>query len=139
MLIGKSDHNIDEKGRLFIPSKYREDLGDKFVITKGLDCCLNLYSLSEWKLFEEKILALPRSKSKGLQQYFFNSAESIKIDSQGRFVIPADLKKFADLKKSVKITGSSNHLEIWDIESWEEENNKWGPENISALMEELGI
>ena len=95
--------------------------------------------MSEWKIFEAKILALPRSKSKGLQQYFFNSAESIKIDSQGRFVIPQNLKEFAKLKKSVKITGSSDHLEIWDNESWEAEDNKWNPENISLLMEELNI
>ena len=104
---GEFQHNIDAKGRLFIPAKFREELGKMFIITKGLDGCLFVYSASAWEVLEDNINQLPLSKSRNLQRFFFSSAADCVPDAQGRVLIPQNLREYAALQKEVTIIGVS--------------------------------
>lgn len=137
MLIGEYNHNIDAKGRMNFPAKLREDLGDRFVITKGLDNCLVAYSLEGWLALEEKIKALSMSKGRTLQRFLFAGACEIQPDKQGRILIPANLRTYADLQKDVVVVGSSNKVEIWNKLNWEAECDKMTGALMAEVMEEL--
>lgn len=139
MLIGEYNHSIDIKGRLNFPAKLREDLGDRFIITRGLDNCINVYSIEEWKTLEENIQTLPRSKRRNLERFFFAGAVEVIPDKQGRIVIPNTLRTYANLEKNVTITGVSDHVEIWDQTAWENSFNTLSPELIAQTMDELGF
>lgn len=136
---GEYQHSIDAKGRLFIPAKFRENLGAAFVVTKGLDGCLFLYSMQAWNILEDKINGLPMSKSRDLQRFFFSSAADCAPDAQGRVVIPQNLRQYAGLTKDVTIIGVSGRAEIWDTERWRQYNGALTPEAIAQAMEELGF
>lgn len=136
---GVYEHNIDAKGRLFIPTKLREGLGDNFVVTRGLDGCLSLYSESSWKVMEEKISSLPLSQSRDLQRYFFSSAMDCEPDTQGRVVIPQNLREFAGIKKTVVVVGMINRAEVWDADKWNSYSGNISEDKIIATMEGLGI
>ena len=112
MFMGEYSHTIDAKGRLIIPSKFREQLGEEFVLTKGLDGCLSIYPNDEWAAFEEK---------------------------QGRILVPATLREFAGLEKDVVLTGNINRIEIWSKEKWNENSNYDDMDAIAESMEEMGI
>lgn len=99
MLSGKYKHTIDAKGRVIVPIRFREDLGDTFVVTRGLDECLALYSMQEWSGLEEKIKQLPMARSRQIQRYLFSNAFPVELDGQGRIVLPADLREFARPEK----------------------------------------
>lgn len=137
MLIGEFNHTIDVKGRLNFPSKLRDDLGDSFIMTRGLDRCLNVYSLEEWKDLESSIKTLPRSKRRNLERFFFAGACEAIPDKQGRIVVPQTLREYASLEKEVVITGSSDHAEIWNKELWTKEFEEMSPESVAQLMDEL--
>lgn len=139
MLIGEHQHNLDVKGRVFIPARFREELGEHFIITKGLDSCLFVYSLEEWKSLEEKIRLLPLSKARNLQRFFFAGACDVEADKQGRVLIPANLRKYASLTKDVMIIGASNRAEIWDMQKWNEMCGAITPESVVEAMDELGF
>ena len=139
LLIGEYEHSIDQKGRINFPTKLLEDLGEKFIITKGLDNCLFVYSYEEWKLIENKIKALPMSKTRNLQRFLFSSAAEISSDKQGRIVIPKNLRDYADLSKNVIITGVSVRCEIWDRDRYNKMNEEITPEEIESAMEDLGF
>lgn len=140
MLIGEYIYNIDVKGRVNFPVKLREDLGDRFVIAKGLgDNCLFVYSHDEWKSVEERLKALPLSKARDLQRFFFASACEVEPDKQGRIVIPANLREYSGLSKDVAIIGASSHCEIWSKENWDAVCSGLDAETISAAMDELGF
>ena len=134
---GEFQHNIDAKGRLFIPAKFREELGKMFIITKGLDGCLFVYSASAWEVLEDNINQLPLSKSRNLQRFFFSSAADCVPDAQGRVLIPQNLREYAALQKEVTIIGVSGRVEIWNTQAWEahEQQLREGP--IADAMEEL--
>ena len=136
---GTYEHNVDAKGRLFIPTKLRDELGDNFVMTKGLDGCLSLYSQKNWAIIEEKIAALPSSKARSLQRYFFSNAMDCEPDSQGRVVIPQVLREFAGITKAVVVIGIVDKAEIWDAEKWRQYNESIDEEDVLKSMEELGI
>lgn len=136
---GEFQHSIDAKGRLFIPAKFRESLGSAFVITKGLDGCLFVYSLAAWNVLEEKINGLPLSQSRDLQRFFFSSAADCAPDGQGRVVIPQNLRLYAGLTKEATIIGVSGRAEIWDTERWQRYNGALTPEAIAQAMEQLGF
>ena len=106
---GEYRHSIDVKGRLFIPAKLREELGERFTVTRGLDKCLAIYPENEWNILEERIRALPMSKARDLQRFFFSSAFDAELDSQGRILLPAGLRKFAEITKEAVITGVSGN------------------------------
>ena len=142
MLIGEYNHNIDSKGRLILPSKFRTELGDRFIVTKGFDGCLYGYSVEEWKAIEEKIKTLPLVTGKDARnftRFFFSSAIECEIDSQGRILISQNLREFAELKKEVVIIGVSSRIEIWSKEKWDEYNESQDSEDIAEKMTFLGI
>ncbi|WP_316568425.1 division/cell wall cluster transcriptional repressor MraZ [Neobacillus sp. YIM B06451] len=122
MFMGEYHHNIDNKGRLIVPSKLRDNLGEMFIITRGLDRCLFGYPLSEWKVIEEKLKALPLTKkdARAFTRFFFSGATESEIDKQGRINIPAPLLDYANLQKECVILGVSNRIEIWSKQIWEE-------------------
>ncbi len=119
---GEFAHVIDEKGRLFIPAKFRAELGCSFVLTRGLGKCLAAYPISEWKAFEEKIMSYSPRKSRELQLYFVATSHDMELDSQGRILVPAKLRAFAGLEKNLVVVGMVDHLEIWDESEWDKTN-----------------
>ena len=141
MLTGEFNHSIDSKGRLIIPSKLRESLGEHFVITKGMDGCLFLYPDNEWKAFEEKLRALPltNKNARTFSRFFVAGATSCELDKQGRILVPATLREFAGLEKDVVLTGNINRIEIWSKEKWNENSNYDDMDAIAESMEEMGI
>lgn len=143
MLLGEYSHNLDAKGRVSVPAKFREDLGHTFIVTKGLDNCLFAYSKEEWKTFEEKLKNLPLTNmnARNFIRFFFSGANECEIDKQGRINIPQNLREYASLSKDVYIIGVSTRVEIWDKEKWD---NYTSPENmdldeIASQMSNLGI
>jgi len=139
MLIGEYSHNIDAKGRLNFPARLREDLGERFIVTKGLDDCLFVYSLDEWKVLEQKIKELPLSKARAIQRYLFSGACEVEPDKQGRILIPANLREFAGLEKDIMVIGASNRAEIWNRSRWENACGDLNSDAIAQAMDELGF
>ena len=131
MLIGEYEHSVDAKGRLIMPSKLKQDLGESFIVTKGLDSCLFVFSLTEWSNFEEKLKTLPLTNKNAWDfvRFFLSGATECELDKQGRFLISANLRQYASLEKDVVIIGVGTRLEIWNKEKWQEYSNE---ENISA-------
>ncbi|MCD5322583.1 MULTISPECIES: division/cell wall cluster transcriptional repressor MraZ [Pontibacillus] len=121
MFMGEYQHNIDAKGRIIVPSKFREGLGESFVITRGLDKCVFAYPLSEWKVIEEKLKKLPLTKkdARAFTRFFFSGAVECEVDKQGRINIPAPLRSYAALEKEVIVIGVSNRVEFWAKDDWE--------------------
>ena len=140
MLLGEYNHNLDTKGRVSVPAKFREDLGMNFIITKGLDNCLYAYSKEEWKIFEEKLKNLP-SSARNFVRFFFSGATEVEIDKQGRINIPQNLREYASLTKDVCIIGGSTKVEIWDKQKWEEYTSpdNMNIDDIASQMSALGI
>jgi MraZ protein len=122
MFMGEYHHSIDNKGRMIVPSKFRDELGDMFIITRGLDQCLFGYPISEWELIEEKLKGLPLTKkdARAFTRFFFSGATESELDKQGRINIPAPLLQYAKLEKECVILGVSNRIEIWSKEIWED-------------------
>ena len=139
MLIGEYQHNIDVKGRIIVPAKFREDLGDKFYVTKGLDNCLFVLSPSEWDKLQEKIMAMPMRKAKGLQRFFFAGAVEVEPDKQGRILLPQNLRDYAQLAKDVVFIGASKRAEIWDAGRWNAFNDTLTEDSVAAVMDELSL
>lgn len=141
MLIGEYEHSLDSKGRLIMPSKLREDLGEKFIVTKGLDGCLFAFSKLEWSNFEQKLRTLPISNkdARNFSRFFFAGAIECEIDKQGRFLITSNLREFAKLEKDVVIVGMDTRLEIWSKENWQQEDSIISADEIAEKMEMLGI
>ena len=142
MLLGEYFHNIDKKGRIILPSKFRSELGDRFIVTKGFDGCLYGYSVDEWKGIEEKIKTLPLITGKDARnftRFFFSSAIECEIDSQGRILISSGLREFATLTKEVVIIGVSSRIEIWSKDNWKEYSKKQDLDDIAEKMSLLGI
>lgn len=122
MFMGEYKHNVDVKGRMIVPAKFREGLGDSFVVTRGLDKCLFAYPLDEWKVIEEKLKQLPLTKkdARAFTRFFFSGAIECEIDKQGRINIPQNLRNYADLEKECVVIGVSERVEIWANDKWEE-------------------
>lgn len=141
MLIGEFEHSLDAKGRLIMPAKLREDIGEKFIITKGLDGCLFAFSIEEWKNFEQKLRTLPISNkdARAFSRFFFAGAIECEIDKQGRFLISSNLREFANFIKDVVIVGMDSRIEIWSKEKWQKCDEDISAEEIAQKMEMLGI
>lgn len=141
MLIGEYEHSLDTKGRLIMPVKLREDIGEKFIITKGLDGCLFIFSTTEWTNFENKLKQLPISNkdARMFTRFFFSGAIDSELDKQGRFLIPSNLREFAELEKDVIIVGMDSRIEIWSREKWNNCRNEISADEIAEKMEMLGI
>lgn len=138
MLMGEFHHNIDEKGRIIIPSKIREELGEEIIVTRGLEDCLFVYSLDEWSLIVSKLKTLPFTKkdARSFTRMFLSGATSASFDKQGRIKIPTPLTSYASLTKECVIIGVNDRLEIWSLEKWNRfmEESK---EDLSDLADHL--
>ena len=141
MLIGEYEHSLDPKGRLIMPARLRDDIGEKFIVTKGLDGCLFAFSLSEWTNFEQKLRSLPISNkdARSFTRFFFAGAIDCEIDKQGRFLISSNLREFAGLEKEVIIVGMDSRIEIWSKDKWEKCDEDISADEIAEKMEMLGI
>jgi len=143
MFIGEYAHNLDEKGRLAIPVKFRRDLSKGAVVTRGLDNCLFLYTKTEWEKLAEKLAVLPisQSNSRAFSRLMLAGAMEVEIDKQGRVVLPEYLREFAGLKKNIVLAGLYNRAEIWDEEKWKtyKTQTETNSNEIAEKMAELGI
>lgn len=139
MLFGGFDHKIDKKGRVFIPSAFREELGESFIICRGIygKCCLCVYSAEQWSRLVEKIGTLPNGRSSNVKRFLYDGAFNVEFDTQGRILVPPTLREYAGFDSEVHIIGMDTNLEIWDASRWAEENEQNTLESISAVMEEL--
>ena len=141
MFMGEYNHTVDAKGRLIVPSKFREQLGDEFVVTKGLDGCLFVYENTEWKALEEKLHALPltNANARKFSRFFLAGATTCEVDKQGRILLPAVLRDFAGIDKEAVLVGVGSRIEIWNREAWNQSNTYDDMEEIAENMEGLGI
>ncbi|MGY0692288.1 division/cell wall cluster transcriptional repressor MraZ [Virgibacillus sp. FSP13] len=138
MFMGEFQHNIDTKGRIIVPAKFREELGESFVVTRGLDKCLFAYPMTEWKLLEEKLKKLPLTKkdARAFTRFFFSGAVECEIDKQGRINIPQPLRNYATLDKECVVIGVSNRIEFWASENWDDYFND-SEESFAEIAENL--
>ncbi len=136
--MGEYQHSVDAKGRLIIPSKFREELGTTFVITRGLDNCLFGYPMDEWRKLEEKLKELPMTKkdARAFARFFFSGATEVEIDKQGRINIPSTLATYAKLEKECVVLGVSSKIEIWAKDAWESYFND-AEESFNEIAENL--
>lgn len=141
MFMGEYSHSIDAKGRLIVPARFRDELGDNFVITKGLDGCLYIYPASEWMLFQEKLSKLPLNdkNARKMVRFFVSGAADCELDKQGRFLIPATQREFAGITKEVVLAGSITRIEVWSKERWSEDSNYDDVDAIAEEMQGLGL
>ncbi len=139
MFTGEFHHTLDGKGRVIIPSRLREGLGERFVITRGLDHCLFVYPNSEWVRLEQKLKQLPftRKDSRAFTRLFFSGAMEVEADRQGRVLIPQNLREYAGIDKEVMVIGVSNRVEIWSEPAWREYFGQ-ADENYEELAEKMG-
>lgn len=141
MYMGEYSHSIDAKGRLIIPSKFREALGEEFVVTKGLDGCLFVFDKTEWSAFEEKLKSLPITNKEARQfvRFFLAGAAAMEVDKQGRILLPGVLREFADITKDVTLIGVGSRIEIWSKERWDGTSDYEDMEEIAEHMAGLGL
>lgn len=142
MFIGEYQHGLDAKNRIIIPSKFRDEFGGKFVLTKGLDGCLYAYALQEWKILEEKLKALPLTNkdARAFVRFFFSGASEVELDKQGRGLIPQNLIEYAGIEKEIVSIGVLTRVEIWSKQKWQQYNeSNIDFDAIAEKMSELGI
>ncbi len=143
MFIGEYQHTLDPKNRVIMPSKFREKLGDSFVMTKGLDNCLFVYSSEEWSIVEDKLKTLPMTNkdARAFVRFFFAGACECELDKQGRILMPNNLKEYAKIDKELVIIGVSTRIEIWSRDEWNKFNNdaNISYEDVAEKMSQLGI
>ena len=141
MLMGEYEHTLDAKGRISMPAKLRTDMGETFILTKGLDGCLFAFSQEEWLNFETKLKALPLSdkNARNFVRFFLAGATECEIDKQGRFLIPTNLRVAASLEKEAVRIGVGTRLEIWDKSIWKSKDEEISAEEIAKNLTMLGI
>lgn len=143
MLIGEFQHSLDNKGRVIIPSKFRDELSEDFVMTKGLDNCLFIYPKNEWEKITNKIKELPMTSKpvRAFVRTFFSGAVDQTLDKQGRILIPQNLREHANITKDAVIIGVSTRVEVWSVENWNSYQNAeaLSYEDMAEKMAELGI
>ena len=143
MLMGEYVHSIDAKGRIILPADFREELGEHFVITKGLDNCLFVYDEEEWNNLSQKLRQLPLAKpeARAVVRFFFAGARTLECDRQGRFLVPGSLRSYAMLEKDVVLIGVSSRIEVWSKAEWTRYNDTVNPTvtQIAESLADLGI
>ncbi len=136
-MTGEYQHSLDAKGRLFMPAKLRDELGEVFFITISMDRCLCAYSGESWQNLSERVSAMPYVKQRKMRPIFAHAAKC-ELDAQGRTLIPQKLRDYAGFTKNVTVVGCNNHAELWDSDAWRAVYElETTPENIAAVMEEL--
>ena len=141
MFMGEYNHIIDAKGRLIIPARFRELLGEEFILTKGLDGCLSIHPMDAWEAFETKRRALPltNKNARTFTRFFVAGATNCELDRQGRILVPQTLREFAGMEKEVVPTGNLDRIEIWSKEKWSENCNYDDMDSIAESMQDMGI
>ena len=143
MLLGEYRHNLDSKGRLAVPAKFRQKLEQGAILTRGLDNCLFVFATKEWEALVEKLMALPlaQANSRAFVRLMLSGAMDVELDSQGRILIPDYLRKYADIKKQAVVTGLYSRIEIWDDHRWQSYKQKTesASDEIAEKLGELGI
>jgi len=141
MFMGEYNHSIDAKGRVIVPAKFRDSLGEQFVVSQGLDGCLFIFPNEEWQRFEEKLKTLPMSdkQARKFVRFFLAGAAEVEVDKQGRILLPSVLREFAGLSKDVVLVGVGARAEIWDKERWIENTSYDDMDEIAEHMSGLGI
>ncbi len=121
VLMGEFSHSLDDKGRITIPARLREDLDVHFVMTKGLDGCLFLYPMNEWHKLEERLKALPltNANARAFQRLFLAGAQDVEVDRQSRVTVPPRLREYAGVNRDVVLVGVSNRVELWSQDNWQ--------------------
>ena len=140
MFFGEYQHNVDKKGRAFIPSKFREELGESFMICRSIDSrpCLRVYSAEQWAVLDEKLRALP-ARAGDFKRKIYSSATSLECDSQGRILIPVKLREFAGLGGEASFIGMSDFFEIWKPDNWINEDSGCTEERMDEIAEEYNL
>lgn len=138
MLIGEFQHNIDTKGRIIMPAKFRSDLGERFIVTIGMDGCLFGFPLTSWEVIQEKLKELPiaRKDARKFTRYFYSAATEVEFDKQGRINLPKSLVEYAKIDKECRVIGVSDRIEIWSSSQWEAFAAD-AKENFEDLAEEM--
>lgn len=143
MLLGEYKHNLDNKGRLAIPAKFREKLSSGAIITRGLDHCLFVFGMHEWENLVQKLVSLPlaKSDSRAFARLMLSGASDVQFDAQGRILIPDSLREYAKMKKRVVVTGMYSRIELWDQDEWQSYKAKTegAADEIAEKLSELGI
>lgn len=141
MFMGEYNHTIDPKGRVIMPVKFREKLGENFTITKGIDRCLQVFDAQEWSAIEEKVAKLPMTdkKAREFARFLFAGAVEVETDKQGRILIPTVLREYAGLDKDVVLLGAASRVEIWSKEKWDAAEENIDIDDIASHMQELGM
>lgn len=143
MFIGEFSHNLDDKGRIAVPKKFRSDLSRGAVVTRGLDSCLFLYTKKEWAKLAEKLAGLPfaQANTRAFSRLMLAGAMDVEVDAQGRIILPEYLRQYAGITKEVTVAGLYNRLELWDSEKWNEYKSKTETESnqIAEQMSALGV
>lgn len=137
-MCGEYQHALDIKGRVNFPAKIRDSLGERFIITRGLDECLFVYSGDGWAVLTDKLNALPM-KSRDIKRFFFASAIEVEPDKQGRILIPQNLREHARLDKDLTVIGAGERAEIWDAQRWEDKKGAIDTAALEQAMDELGF
>lgn len=140
MLYGGYEHTVDKKGRVFIPAKFREDLGESFIICRGISGkqCLCIYSFAQWEKLVAKLSDLPMSKSSGIKRFIFDGSFNVEFDTQGRIVIPPSLRDYAGLQSGAHLIGMYSYVELWSSELWSKETD-YTAEQALKDAEELSL
>ena len=142
MFRGEYSHTVDAKGRLIIPMKFREQLGEECIVTRGLDGCLFIFESGEWEAYEEKLRKLPMTNknARSFVRFLSGGATPCEFDKQGRILLPATLRKFAGIEKDVILAGLPNRIEVWSEQKWNENNNyeEIDMDEIAGHLTELG-
>ena len=142
MMLGTYSHSLDAKGRLIVPAKLRETLGDSFVITKSLDHCLAIYPNAGWEEFIEKLDTLPKISSepdRRLRRFYLGNSQTIEVDKQGRILIPANMREYAELKKDAVLIGVNDHVEVWAEEAWKKYDEETDINEIADGLSSLEL
>ena len=141
MFMSEYNHTLDTKGRLIIPAKFREVLGEEFVVSKGMDGCLFVYANDDWNAFEQKLTSLPliNKEARQFARFFLAGAATVEVDKQGRILLPASLRTHVGIDKDVVLAGMMERIEIWDKDRWEQATNIDDMNEIAEMMAERGL
>ena len=143
MFIGEYSHVLDAKGRMFMPAKFRDELGEKFIVTIGLDRCLFVFPTETFQIYKEKLdaISLANRDARNFTRFFFAGAGECELDKQGRIMLPQKLRTYARLEKDVTVVGVSGRIELWNTEDWEKEHSieNFSPDEFSEKMELWGF
>ncbi len=139
MLYGRFQHNIDAKGRLFVPAKLRDKLGSLFIAAAVMDHCVCLYSMAEWEKLQEGLAEKPMTQARKLQRYLSANAVDVQVDAQGRILLPRHLLEYAGLEKEALVIGAGNRAEVWAPAAYEADVEAMTSEEVEAEFAELGF